>query len=92
MRGALTFSHGSSDAIDLTLGALDDPGLLADVDRHRALIAEEATLRVHEKELAKAWFRWKNDLTPVRQRLIAAQARTCLYPYITNQVSLPANC
>ena len=37
------FAHGGSDAIDLALGALDDPGLLADVDRHRALIAKEAT-------------------------------------------------
>ena len=28
------FAHSCSDAIDLALGALDDPGLLADVDRH----------------------------------------------------------
>ena len=72
-------SHGSSDAINLALGALDDPGLLADIDRHRALIAEEATLCVRKRELAKGWFCWRDNLIPVRQQLI------------TNQVPLPAN-
>ena len=85
------FAHSSSDAIDLALGALDDPGLLVDVDRHRTLLAKEAALCVREKELTKAWFHWRNDLTPVRQQLIAAQARTCLHPYIANQVPLPSN-
>ena len=85
------FAHGGSDTINLALGALDDPGLLADIDRHQALVSEEATLRVHEKELTQAWFCWRNNLTPVRQRLIAAQACTCLHPYFTNQIPLPAN-
>ena len=39
-----SFTHNNSCAIDLSLDKLDDPGLLADIDHHHGLIAEEATL------------------------------------------------
>ena len=39
-----SFTHNDSHAIDLSLGKLDDPRPLTDIDRHCRLIAEEATL------------------------------------------------
>ena len=86
-----SFTHYDSHAIDLSLGELNDPGLLADIDRHRGLIAEEAALRLREKELANSWYTWRTRMTPVSRRLIAAQARTRLHPYLTNQVPLRPN-
>ena len=86
-----SFTHDNVHAIDLSLGELNDPGLLADVDRHCGLIAEEATLCLCKKELANSWHNWQNRMTPVRHRLVAAQARTRLHPYVTNQVPLQPN-
>src|SRR6201996_4901121 len=84
-----TVTHPDAMAVDLSLGGLDDPGVLADVDRHRVLITEEATLRRHEAELQKDWFKWRNKVGPVHNRLIAAKARARLHPYLTNQIPLP---
>ena len=53
-----SFTHYDSRAIDLSLGKLNDPGLLADIDRHCGLIAEEAALRLRKKELANSWYTW----------------------------------
>ena len=83
--------HDDALTVDLGLEELDDPGLLADVDRHRELIKEEAALRVRERELASAWYNWRSKMTPVRSRLVAAQARTRLHPYMSNQVPLRPN-
>ena len=86
-----SFTHDDAHTIDLSLRELDDPGLLADVDCHRGLTAEEATLHLCKKELANSWHNWQNRMTPVRHRLVAAQARTRLHPYVTNQIPLQPN-
>ena len=77
--------------INLSLVELDDSGVLANIDCHHALITEETTLCCHEAELAKVWFDWCNKVGPIRQQLAAAQAHTCLHPYITNKIPLHPN-
>jgi hypothetical protein len=79
--------------VDIALYALDDPGLIADVDRHRALEEEERQLTHRRRELENDTFDLSQKLRPVRLRLRQAQAYPHVHPYLTGKarVLLPGS-
>jgi len=76
-------------AVDISLFALDDKGVTADVDRLRDLPFEEVELNHREEQLNKDRLRWHAKKKEVRQRLVAAQAITRLHPYLKGNAPIP---
>jgi hypothetical protein len=75
--------------VNIALYALDDPGLIADVDRHRALEEEERQIAHHRRELENDTFDLTQKLHPVRLRLRQAQAYPRVHPYLTGKARVP---
>jgi hypothetical protein len=71
------------------LYTIDDPGLIADVDRHCALEEEEHLLSHHCRELENDTFELSQKLRPIRQRLCNAQAYPCVHPYLAGTAKVP---
>jgi hypothetical protein len=74
--------------VDIALYAIDNPGLIADVDRHRALEEEECQLAHCHRELENDMFDLQQKLCPVRQRLRNAQAYPCVHPYLADKAKV----
>jgi hypothetical protein len=75
--------------VDITLYAIDDPGLIADVNRHQVLEEEEWQLAHHRRELENDTFDLHQKLQPICQRLCKAQAYPCIHPYLTGKAKVP---
>jgi hypothetical protein len=75
--------------VDIALYAIDDPGLIADADRHRALEEEEWQLAHHHRELENDTFDLGQKLRPVHQRLRNAQAYPHVHPYLAGKEKVP---
>jgi hypothetical protein len=75
--------------VDIALYAIDDPGLIADVHRHRALEEEERQLAHRHRELENDTFDLHQKLCPVRLRPRNAQAYPRVHPYLTGKTKVP---
>jgi hypothetical protein len=75
--------------VDIALYAIDDPGLITDVDRHQVLEEEERQLAHHQRELENNTFDLSQKLRPVRQRLHKAQAYPHVHPYLAGKEKVP---
>jgi hypothetical protein len=84
-----TYTYHFKKEVDIALYAVDNPGLIADVDRHRALEEEERQLTHRCRELENDTFNLKQKLQPVHQRLHNAQAYPCVHPYLTGVAKVP---
>jgi hypothetical protein len=75
--------------VDIALYAIDDPGLIADVDRHRTLEEEEHQLAHRRRELENDTFNLGQKLQPVCQCLRQAQAYPQIHPYLAGKAKVP---
>jgi hypothetical protein len=75
--------------VDIALYTIDDPGLIADVDRHHALEEEECQLAHHRRELENDMFALHQKLCPVRLCLRNAQAYPRVHPYLAGKAKVP---
>jgi hypothetical protein len=75
--------------VDIALYAIDDLGLIADVDRHRALEEEERQLAHHRRELENDTFDLCQKLRLVHLRLRNAHAYPCIHPYLARKAKVP---
>jgi hypothetical protein len=84
-----TNSYHFKKEVDIALYAIDDPGLIADVDRHRALEEEERQLAHRCRELENDMFDLHQKLRPVRLCLRKAQAYPRVHPYLAGKARVP---
>lgn len=62
-----TITHPDTVLVDNGLVELGDPGVMANVDCHRILIMDEATLHRRQAELEGDWYHWRTKMHPVQQ-------------------------
>jgi hypothetical protein len=75
--------------VDIALYAIDDLGLIADVNRHRALEEEECQLVHRRRELENDTFDLQQKLRPVCLHLHNAHAYPRVHPYLTGKTRVP---
>jgi hypothetical protein len=84
-----TNSYHFKKEVDIALYAIDDPGLITDVDRHQALEEEERLIAHRCRELENDTFDLSQKLCPVCQCLHNAQAYPCIHPYLAGKAKVP---
>jgi len=82
-------NNAEEEAINIALYAIDDHGLVADVDRFRGLAEAQTRLRAEQEALDKKLATWRDQWGPVRSRLINARARSRVHPYLENEAPVP---
>jgi hypothetical protein len=75
--------------VDIALYTIDDPGLIADVDRHRALEEEERQLAHRRRELENDAFNLNQKIEPIHQCLRNTQAYPRVHPYLSGKEKVP---
>jgi hypothetical protein len=85
--------NADSQAIDIAMIALDDPGLSADVDRLRRLVESRTDLQRQAQVLERKQRDLRSHYAEVTGRLISTRARSCLHPYLqgTTIIHNPCN-
>ena len=71
--------------ISAALYTIDDPGLMADVDRLRAETRKGESLLEEWRLLDRKIVEWNSRMLPVRNRLVGTRASSRLYPYLTGR-------
>jgi hypothetical protein len=66
MTATFTYAYHFKKEVDIVLYSLDDPGLIADVDRHCALEEEERQLAHQHRELENDTFDLSKTFCPIR--------------------------
>lgn len=75
--------------VDIALFALDDPGIMADIDHYHTLSIEGDTLTQQATDLARDQDKWHCKMVPVKHHLVASHIHSHLYPYLTDQALIP---
>ena len=75
--------------VDVSLYAINDLGLTADVDYFRHLKMEEALLLTRQQQLEKEERACRDRISATRQRLVAAKARSRVHPYVAENAPVP---
>jgi hypothetical protein len=83
-----TYTYHFKKEVDIVLYTIDNSGLIADVDRHRAL-EEEHQLAHRHRELENDTFDLSQKLRPVHQHLCNTQAYPCIHPYLAGTTKVP---
>ncbi|KAF8260025.1 hypothetical protein EI94DRAFT_1812268 [Lactarius quietus] len=81
--------HSDFDSVNMALYAIDDRGLIADIDRYRGLEETHQVLLEEQKALDRKFASWRDRWGPVRTRLIRAHARARLHPYLEDEINIP---
>ncbi|KAF8262987.1 hypothetical protein EI94DRAFT_1807943 [Lactarius quietus] len=81
--------HSDFDSVNMALYAIDDRGLIADVDHHRGLEETHQVLLEEQKALDRKFSSWCDKWGAVRTRLIKARTRTHLHPYLEDEIKIP---
>jgi hypothetical protein len=84
-----TYAYHFKKEVDIVLYSLDNPGLIADVDRHHVLEEEECLLAHQHRELENDTFDLQLKLCPIHQHLCNAQAYPHVHPYLAGTAKVP---
>ena len=84
-----TIDYPYAPEVDIALYAIDNMGLIADVDVHRALSEEERQLIHRRNEVNSELATLRSRLRPVRTRLTKAHAYPRVHPYLNHQARVP---
>jgi hypothetical protein len=82
--------HLDAQSIDAALYTLDNYGLIADVDRYRSSMTQYKALLSRQTLLDQEFYVWRSKSMTLCKRLHAAQARSCLHPYLSGQECISA--
>jgi hypothetical protein len=82
--------HLDARSVDAALYALDNFGLIADVNRYRSPMTQHETLLARQTLLDQEFYVWKSKLMTLCKCLHAAQARSRLHPYLSGQERISA--
>src|SRR6202167_1221843 len=82
--------HIDRRATEIGLLALGDKGIKADVLRYRVLSNEHRELQQRADDLHAAWNDWSRRNNDVKGRLVKAQVRTRLHPYLQGDAYYPS--
>ena len=72
--GIFDARYAKSLEVDASLYAVRDFGVLADVDKYCIKMLDYEDLLTQQAEVEKDLRRWRNTITPIRQRLVVSQA------------------
>lgn len=75
--------------VDIALYAIDDHGLIADVNLHQELEEQEQLIAHHHQELDNNTLHLEHKLGPICHCLQAAQAYPCVHPYLDGDAMVP---
>ncbi|KAF8257584.1 hypothetical protein EI94DRAFT_1708827 [Lactarius quietus] len=73
----------------MALYAIDDHGLIADVDHYRGLEETRQVLLEEQKAIDRKLSSWWDKWGAVQSRLIKAHTRTHLHPYLEDKIEIP---
>jgi hypothetical protein len=82
--------HLDARSVDAALYALDDYGVIADVNQYRGSMTEYKTLLAKQSILDHDFYVWRSKSHTICKCLHAVHARSRLHPYLSRQECLPA--
>ena len=88
--GVFDASYDDSIKVDIAVYALKDYGVTADVDRYRGHMLDYDDLLARKRQLDKELIGWRSKYQPIRNRLVSAQARNRIHPYLHGLAPIPA--
>ena len=75
--------------VDATLYTVRDYGVFADIDMYHDHMLEYKELTACQAQVDRELCKWHTAITPIRERLTAAQARRRVHPYLHGLLPIP---
>ncbi|KAF8271557.1 hypothetical protein EI94DRAFT_1797075 [Lactarius quietus] len=81
--------HFDFEPVNMALYAIDNHGLIADIDPYRGLEETCQILLEEQKAIDQKLSSWHNKWGTVQTRLVKAHTRTRLHPYLEDEIKIP---